>query len=193
LSAAEDLEVLGREQGLSFWRIMGEIYSSWARGRLGDAASSAAQLQRSLAACADQGERVNGRFFQALLAEIEAETSGVESALTRIDGALADAAYVEARFDLSFIHRLRGNLLARRSPDDPAPAENAYRTSIAVAKEQSARSPVLLASLALAKLLQSTSRPIEAHAVLAPALENFSPTPEMPQIAEAQTLLERSA
>ena len=28
-----------------------------------------------------------------------------------------------------------------------------------------------------------------AHAVLAPALEGFSPTPEFPEIAEAQTLL----
>jgi hypothetical protein len=36
---------------------------------------------------------------------------------------------------------------------------------------------------------QSTRRPADAHAVLAPALEGFSPTPEFPEIAEAQTLL----
>jgi hypothetical protein len=30
---------------------------------------------------------------------------------------------------------------------------------------------------------------LEARAVLAPALENFPPTPEMPEIAEAQALL----
>ena len=44
-------------------------------------------------------------------------------------------------------------------------------------------------SLALAKLYQSTIRPVDAHAVLAPALEGFSPTAEMPEIAEAQALL----
>jgi hypothetical protein len=48
---------------------------------------------------------------------------------------------------------------------------------------------VLLASLLLARLYQSTGRPAEAHAVLAPALEGFAPTPEMPEIAEAQALL----
>jgi hypothetical protein len=37
----------------------------------------------------------------------------------------------------------------------------------------------------LAKLYQSTGRAAEARAVLAPALEGFSPTPEMPEIAEA--------
>jgi len=30
---------------------------------------------------------------------------------------------------------------------------------------------------------------VEAHTVLAPALEGFAPTPEMPEIAEAQALL----
>ena len=58
---------------------------------------------------------------------------------------------------------------------------------------QKARSFELQAALALAKLCQSASRPADAHAVLAPALEGFSPTPEMPEIAEAQALLESLA
>jgi len=45
------------------------------------------------------------------------------------------------------------------------------------------------AGLALAKLYQSTGRPAEARAVLAPALEGFVPTPEMTEIAEATALL----
>jgi hypothetical protein len=40
-----------------------------------------------------------------------------------------------------------------------------------------------------AKLYHSTGRAAEAHAVLAPALEGFAPTPEMPEIVEAQALL----
>jgi hypothetical protein len=51
----------------------------------------------------------------------------------------------------------------------------------------------LLAALSLAKLYQSTGRPADAHAVLARALEGFSPTPEMPEIAEAQVLLSQLA
>ena len=61
--------------------------------------------------------------------------------------------------------------------------------SIAIAKEHGALNPVLLASLSLAKLYQSTARLTEAQAVLAPALAGFSPTPEMAEIAEAQALL----
>jgi hypothetical protein len=56
-------------------------------------------------------------------------------------------------------------------------------------KRQETRSFELRAALSLAKLYQSTGRLADAHAVLAPALEGFSPTPEMPEIAEAEELL----
>ena len=79
----------------------------------------------------------------------------------------------------------------RRDPANPAPAEDAYRTAIAIAKQQGARSYELLASLSLSKLYQSAGRRSEASAVLAPALEGFTPTSEMPQVAEAQSLLQQ--
>ena len=72
---------------------------------------------------------------------------------------------------------------------NPALAEEAFLTAIAVARQQKAKSFELRAALSLAKLYQSTGRPADAHAVLAPALEGFSPTPEFPEIEEAQTLL----
>ena len=89
----------------------------------------------------------------------------------------------------AFLYRLRGDLLLKFNPDDPEPAEDAYRAAITIATKQGARTYGLLASLSLAKLYQSAARPEEAHAVLAPALEGFSPTPEMPEIAEALELV----
>jgi len=38
----------------------------------------------------------------------------------------------------------------------------------------------------------AAARPTEAHAVLAPALDDFAPTPEMLEIAEAQAVLSRT-
>jgi hypothetical protein len=87
------------------------------------------------------------------------------------------------------LHRARGEILLKQNPANPAPAEDAYRTSIAIAKQQEARSYELLASLSLTRLYRLTDRPSDAHAILAPALEGFFPTPEMPEIAEAQALL----
>ena len=83
----------------------------------------------------------------------------------------------------------RGEILLKRDPANPAPVEEAFLAGVAVAKQQGTRSLELRAALSLAKLYQSTGRAADAHAVLAPALEGFTPTDEMPEIAEAQALL----
>jgi tetratricopeptide (TPR) repeat protein len=190
LIAAEALEGLGREYGLAFWRTYGELSAAWARSRLHDAAAGAEDLRRALSERADQqGAWFDAPFFKGLLAELEAETLGAERGLARIDEAVALARQVETRCNLPFLHLLRGKLLLERDPSNPAAAEEAFQTALDIAKQQGARSWGLRAALSLAKLYQSTAHPVDAHVVLAPALEGFSPTPEMPEIAEAQALL----
>ena len=193
LSAAEALETCARDHGMTLWRRWAGLSSAWARGRLYDPAAAAAEFRRELAACSDQGATINMAFFEALLAQLETDAMGAETALKRIDNALALAGPGDDRCSLSFIHRLRGEILLKRDPSNSAPAEAAFRTAIDVARQQSARSLGLQAALALAKLLRSTGQAAEAHAVLAPALEGFSPTPEMPEIVEAQALLSQLA
>jgi tetratricopeptide (TPR) repeat protein len=193
LSAAEALGELGREQGLPYWRTWAELIGGWARGRLHDAAAGAEDLRRALADRNEQGALNVAWFYKGLLAELEAETLGAESALARIDEAMALARQVENRCNLPFLHLLRGKLLLERDPSNPALAEKAFQTALEIAKQQGARSWGLRAALSLAKLYQSTTRPVDAHAVLAPALEGFSPTPEMHEIAEAQALLSQLA
>ena len=97
-----------------------------------------------------------------------------------LDEALATCDRLGHRAFEAELHRVRGEILLKRDPANPAPAEEAFLTAIAVAKQQATRSFELRAALSLAKLYQSTGRPADAHAVLAPALEGFSPTPEMP-------------
>ncbi len=60
---------------------------------------------------------------------------------------------------------------------------------MAVAQQQKARSFELRAALSLAKLYRANGRDAQAHAALGPALEGFTPTPEMPETEEALALL----
>jgi predicted ATPase len=189
LSAAKALEAHAREHGMMFHCVLAELFGAWPSGRLNDPATGVAQLKKALAAAVDQGSKLAREFWETRAAELEAEAVGVESALARLKEALALTHQGECRFHLSFLHRVRGDLLLKRDPVEPSLAEEAFSTAIAVAKEQGARSYHLQAALPLAKLYQSTGHTVEAHAVLAPALEGFSPTPEMPEIAEAQALL----
>ena len=189
LITAKALEDLCGEHGMGEWGAVAEMVVGWAHGRLGNPTAGAAEMRQALAVLINKGGRLLVAFFQGLLADLELETSGADSAVARIDQALASADQATNFASLPFLHRLRGDILLKRNPPNIGPAEDAYQTAIAVAKQQGARSYELLASLSLAKLCQSTGRPVDAYAVLAPALEGFSPTPEMPEIAEARALL----
>ena len=186
---AENLLRISQQHGFDFYALLSRVYLSWARGRLGDARSGADELRNSLDAYASQGNRFGTPAYLGFLAELEAAAGDIERGLALIDEGLATAREGGQRVFDAFLHRLRGDILLERDPANPAPAEEAFQAAIAVAKEQGARSYELLASLSLANLYQSAGCVVEAHAVLAPALEGFSPTPEMPGIAEAEALL----
>jgi predicted ATPase len=142
-------------------------------------------------------EEGNTQSFDGLvkisLAKAEARAGDVDRAVAVLDEALATCERIGFRAFEAELHRVRGAMLLKRDLAKPAVAEEALQTAIAVAKQQGTRSFELQAALELAKLYKSTARPAEAHAVLAPALEGFSPMPEMPEIAEALALLERLA
>ena len=63
------------------------------------------------------------------------------------------------------------------------------QAAIAIAQSQKARSFELRAALSLAKLYRAANRDIDAHAVLAPAVEGFPSTQQFPELIEAQALL----
>ena len=76
----------------------------------------------------------------------------------------------------------------RRDPPEARPtktaaAEQSLQAAIAIAQSQKARSFELRAALSLA------NRNTDAHAALAPAVEDFLPTKQFPELTAAQTLL----
>ena len=186
---AESLLTLTEEHDLKTYADVGQVYANWARGRQLDPEAGALGLRQALNSYLALGNKSSGPSFHGLLAELEAMRRDPDCALTLIEKGLEIADETGEHFTDPYLHRIRGEILLSREPASPAPAEEAFQTAIAIAKGQRARSYELLAALSLAKLYQSTARPAEAHAVLAPALEGFEPTPEMPEIAEARALL----
>ena len=79
-----------------------------------------------------------------------------------------------------YLYRLRGEILLRRDPANPVPAEEAFQTAIAIAKQQSYE---LLASFSPSQNFTSPgAAPPTPNSVLEPALEGFATTTEMPEI-----------
>ena len=186
---AFELVRLAREQELAMFRAFGVFLEGWASASSDASGSGLEDMRRGV----EQLREQNVLFFDGLLkialAEAEARAGDPDRAVAILDEGLAAADRLGYRAFEAELHRVRGEILLARDPANPAPVEEALLTAVAVAKRQGTRSFELRAALALAKLYQSTGRPADAHAVLAPALEGFAPTPEMPEIAEAQALL----
>ena len=159
-----------------------------ARARLGDERKPSRSCEKGCRHQSRKHQTLNARMLG--FASRDRSRDGKRgSGLARIDEALALANETGEHWSDAFLHRIRGEILLKRDPANTAPAEEAFLTAIAIAQQQKAQSFELRAALSLAKLYQITGRAADAHAVLAPALEGFSPTPEFPEIEEAQTLL----
>jgi ATP/maltotriose-dependent transcriptional regulator MalT len=184
---AESLLALTEEHDMRTYADVGQVYASWARGRQLDPEAGALGLRQALESYLARGNKSNAPSYYGLLAELEAMTCDYDGALARIDQGLAIADETGEQFTVPYLYRLRGEILLKHDVDT-AHAGEAFETSIAIARQQGARSYQLLAALSLARLYQATGRTDKACAILAPALDGFSPTPEMPEIEEAQAL-----
>ena len=187
--AAELCIGVSKEHGIAVFLSEGIGYLGWARAKLGEREAGIVQLNECISAHIEQGNRAFIPFFQGLLAEIEGQEGDLQEGLSRIDAAIALTTEMGAHWCDAFLLHIRGKILLRCNPENTAPAEESFRSAINVAQRQRTKSLELRAALSLAKLYQSTNRAVAAHAVLAAALEGFSPTQEFPEFAEAQTLL----
>ncbi len=186
---AIELARLAREHDLPLFRAFGVFVEGLAPAESGAPGAGLEDMRRGAELLREQNVLIFDGLIKIAFAEAEARAGDADRALAILDEALATSDRTGGRAFDAELHRVRGEILLMRDPSNTAPAEEAFRAAIATSHQQGTRSFGLRAAISLAKLNQSAGRPVEAHDVLAPALEGLSPTPEMPEIAEALALL----
>jgi predicted ATPase len=184
-----ELVRLTREHDLNLWRAWGVFLGGWAAAKGGALDKGLEDMRGGVEQLREQNILIFDGLLKIALAEVEARAGDPARAIAILDEALATCDRSGCRAVEAELHRVRGEILLKRDPANPTPAEEAFQAAIGVAKQQGTRSFELRAALSLAKLYQSTARPVEAHGMLGPALEGFAPTSQLPEIAEAQALL----
>ena len=172
-SNAAELARITREHDLPFWRAFGIFLDGLASTQSGTAGGGLEDMRRGLELLREQSALLFDGLLKIALAEAEARTGNVDRALTILDEALTTCDRIGHRSFEAELHRVRGEILLTRSPTNPARAEEAFLTAIGVSEQQGTRTFKLRAALSLARLYQSTARPVEAHTVLAPAVEGI--------------------
>jgi predicted ATPase len=190
---AFELARLAREHELPLFRAFGVFFEGWTASASGASGVGLEDMRLGVQWVREQNIVTFDGLLKIALAGAEAQAGDPARAVAILDEELAMRDRTGYRAFEAELHRARGEILLKHNPANPTPAEEAFLTATGVAKQQGTRSFELRAALGLAKLYQSTGRPGDAHSVLAPALGGFAPTPQMPEIAEAQALMERLA
>jgi predicted ATPase len=114
-----------------------------------------------------------------------------EQGLTVLDGALATARRRGEHLYDAEIHRLRGELLLIRDGEEAeARAEACFLQAIEVARQQSAKSWELRATMSLCRLWQRQGRREKARQMLADIYRWVTEGFDTPDLLEAKALLE---
>jgi adenylate cyclase len=181
-----ELVRLAREHDLPMWRAFGVFLEGLAAAESGAPEGGLEAMRRGAELLREQNILVFDGPQKVTVAEAEARAGDVDRAIAILDEALATCDRTGHRAFEAELRRVRGEMLTqptrrllRRRSRPPSRSRNG-RERAASNSARPYRSP-------------SSTNPAEAYAVLASALEGFSPMPEMPEIAEAQALLERLA
>jgi predicted ATPase len=126
-----------------------------------------AQIQEGLVAYRATGAELWRPCYLCLLGEACMETGRLDDGLSALTEALAAADENEIRFYEAETHRLKGELLLRQNDSNTAEAQNCFQRAIEIARNQSAKSWELRATMSLARLLAKQGRRDEARKMLA--------------------------
>ena len=88
------------------------------------------------------------------------------------------------------LHRLKGELLLKRSPQNSSNAETSYKKALEVARSQQAKSLELRAAMSLSRLWQQQGKKREARHLLAEIYGWFTEGFDTADLKEAKALLD---
>jgi len=182
---AKALSSVAREHRIALWIGFGAFLEAWVELESRPASVALLNMRRAAALLDADGVGAFKPLVKASLAEAEARNGELKAALATLEEALDGFDRTGQRWFDAEIHRMRGEILLKLNPADPALAVDAFLTAVGVARAQKTRSFELRAALALARLYRSTGRHADAQAAIGPALESFAPTTDLPEIAAA--------
>jgi predicted ATPase len=162
----------------------------WSQIHEGKVSEGATQVRHALERYRATGANLHLPYLLTPLAEAARALERPDEGLKNLSEALTLVESTGERFYEAELHRVRGELLLEQTPDDHAPAEDAFQIALSVARSQEAKSFELRAAMSLARLRQSQGRPAEALDLLAPVYGRFTEGFDTPHLKEAKALLD---
>lgn len=139
ISADEAIQI-GERFAIPALQAYGGPVLAWAMAKTGAAQEAASELEKGLAQYRHQGYGAMQTYFLGLLAECWLLAGRLDDAISTIEVAQRCALATGERAWESELHRLRGELRLRLTPNDRQGAERSFNLALVVARRQRARS-----------------------------------------------------
>jgi predicted ATPase len=143
------------------------IVKGWALAQIGKGNEGVDQIREAIAVFSATRARVWLTLGLVTLAEACGRTGRLQEGLSKVAEALDCVRQSGECCWEAEIHRLRGELLLKQRPSEPAEAQACLYRAIEISRQQGAKSLELRATLSLARLLKETGRGDEARTALA--------------------------
>ncbi len=176
------------EQGLPFWRGMGQLARGAALLLQGHAVQAIDSLRQGIQAVEATGAAITLAHYWNCLAEACWRAGQRTEALAALGQGWAHMNQKSAFFALAEWQRCKGEILAE-DMDRQAEAEACFRQALAVARRQGARSLELRAATSLCRFLAGCGRALEGQEVLAGVYAWFTEGFETRDLRAARQLL----
>jgi predicted ATPase len=187
---AEHLVALSAEHGFTHWLAQATITRGWAIAEQGHGEEGIAQIREGLAAFRAIGNEALRPHALCLLAEACKETGRFDDGLNALTEAMAAAEEHGIRHYEAEMHRLKGELLLSQDHSKTTEAQSCFQRAIEIARNQSAKSLELRATMSLARLLAKEGLVEEARAMLADIYGWFTEGFDTADLKDAKALLD---
>ena len=193
---AEAAIAVCREQGFESILAQATIYRGYALAKQGQTEEGIALMRGGLDAQLATGAGLFRPSFLWFLAEAYGTAGRFEEGLAAVAEAIAIEEKTDERHDEAELHRLKGDLVLRRSGIEAEPgvqteAEECFRKAIEIARQQEAKSFELKAVTSLSQLWKQQGKKAEARQALAEIYGWFSEGFDTKDLKDAKALLEQ--
>jgi len=190
---AETLIALCTKHGFNLWLAVATVQRGWSMAAQGIHEEGITQIRDGIAALRATGSELGHPNNLGLLADAYRGAELLDDGLSVLTEALAAADEHEDRTYEAELHRLKGELLLKQNNSSAAGAEHCFRRAVEVARNQSAKSWELRATMSLVRLLAQQGHRDEARTMLAEIYGWFTEGFDTADLKDARALLDELA
>jgi predicted ATPase len=186
----DELGILADEKGSGFWKAAALVTQVWLIALTGTASDAVGALTSGIDAWRSTGSTMSTPMTISFLARAYADLRQFDKARRSVDEAMTMIETTGEGWLEAEVNRIAGEIALKSPEANAAKAEGYFERSLAVARQQEAKSWELRAAMSMARLWRDQGKQDEARDLLAPVYGWFTQGFDTLDLREAKALLD---